>query len=151
MDRPIDREGGEIEDSIVINRPLEEVFAYLTDVANWSRWNEAVGNVAQTPPGPMGLGTTLQGASEVMGRTMAWSGEILEYEPNKKVIQKMRVGPAEIQASWIFEPVEGGTRLTMRSEAETGGPFTIAGPLIDRLVKKQMEENLARLKAVLEG
>jgi uncharacterized protein YndB with AHSA1/START domain len=140
-----------MEDSIVINRPVEEVFAYLTDTTNWSRWNEAVGNVVQTPPGAMGLGTTLRGASEVMGRTMQWSGQILEYEPNNKVVQKMHVGPAEIQASWIFQPVEGGTRLTMRSEGETGGPFSIAGPLIDRLVKKQLEENLARLKAVLEG
>ena len=140
-----------MEDSIVINRPLEEVFAYLTDVANWSRWNEAVGNVVQTPPGAMGLGTTLRGASEVMGRTMQWSGQILEYEPNNKVVQKMHVGPAEIQASWIFQPVEGGTRLTMRSEAGTSGPFRIAGPLMDRVVKKQLEGNLARLKAVLEG
>ncbi|MGB9299634.1 MAG: SRPBCC family protein [Anaerolineae bacterium] len=140
-----------MEDSIVINRPVEEVFAYLTDVTNWSRWNEAVGNVVQTPPGPIGLGTTLRGASEVMGRIMEWRGEILEYEFNKKVVQKMRVGPAEIQASWIFEPVEGGTRLTMRSEGETSGPFKVAGPLIDRMVEKQIEENLARLKAVLEG
>ena len=138
-----------MEDNIVVNRPVEEVFAYLTDVANWSRWNEAVGNVVQTPPGPMGLGTTLRGASEVMGRTMEWSGEIVDYEPNKKVVQKMRVGPAEIQASWIFEPVEGGTRLTMRSEIDTSGLFKVAGPLMDRVVKQQMEENLARLKAVL--
>ena len=139
-----------MEDSIVINRPVEEVFAYLTDVTNWSRWNEAVGNVVQTPPGPMGLGTTLRGAGEVMGRIMQYSGEILEYDPNKKVVQKMRVGPADIQASWLFEPVEGGTRLTLRSEADTSGPFKVAGPLIDRMVKKQLEENLARLKAVLE-
>jgi uncharacterized membrane protein len=140
-----------MEDSILIYRPVEEVFAYLTDVTNWSRWNEAVGNVVQTPPGPMGLVTTLRGASEVMGRTMEWSSEILEYEPNKKVVQKMHVGPTEISASWIFEPVEGGTRLTMRSEGETSGPFSIAGPLMNRVVKQQVEENLARLKAVLQG
>ena len=140
-----------MEDSIVIKRPVEEVFAYLTDTTNWSRWNEAVGNVVQTPPGPMGLGTTLRGASEVMGRIMGWSGEIVEYELNKKVAQKMRVGPAEISAGWVFEPVEGGTRLTMRAEADSSGPMRIAGGLMDRLVKKQVEENLARLKAVLEG
>lgn len=140
-----------MEDSIVINRPLEEVFAYLTDVANWPQWNQAVRNVVQTPPGPMGHGTTLRGVSEVMGRVMQYSGEILEYDPNKKVVQKMRVGPADIQASWLFEPVEGGTRLTMRSEADTSGASRIAGSLIDRVVKKQIEENLARLKASLEG
>jgi len=140
-----------MEDSIVIYRSVEEVFAYLTDVTNWSRWNDAVGDVVQTPPGPLGLGTTLRGASEVMGRIMGWSGEIVEYELNKKVSQKMRVGPAEISAGWVFEPVEGGTRLTMRAEADSSGPMRIAGGLMDRLVKKQVEENLARLKAVLEG
>jgi uncharacterized protein YndB with AHSA1/START domain len=140
-----------MEDNIVIKRPVEEVFAYLTDTTNWSRWNDAVGDVVQTPPGPMGLGTTLRGASEVMGRIMGWSGEIVEYELNKKVAQKMHVGPAQIQASFVFQPVEGGTRLTMRAEADSSGPMRIAGGLMDRLVKKQFEENLARLKAALEG
>jgi uncharacterized membrane protein len=140
-----------MEDSIVINRPAAEVFAYLADVTNWPQWNQAAGNVTQTPPGPMAVGTTLQGASEMMGRIMEWSSEIVEYEPNKKVSQKMRVGPTEVEASWIFDAVEGGTRLTMRSEGETSGLFKIAGPLMDRAVKKQIEENLARLKAVLEG
>jgi uncharacterized membrane protein len=140
-----------MEDSIVINRPVEEVFAYLADISNWPQWNEAVGNVAQTPPGALAVGTTLRGASEVMGRIMERSSEILEYEPNKKVAQKMHVGPTEVQASWLFEPVEGGTRLIMRSQGETSGPFKLAGPLMDRAAKKQIEENLARLKAVLEG
>jgi hypothetical protein len=86
-----------------------------------------------------------------MGRTIQFSGEILEYDPTKKVVQKMHVGPAELQTNWLFEPVEEGTRLTIRSEGQTSGPSMIAGPLMDRAVKKQIEESLARLKAVLEG
>jgi len=139
-----------MEDSIVINRPVEEVFAYLTDVTAWPRWNMVVGNVEQTPPGAMGQGTTLRGAAEVMGRVMQYSGQILEYDPNKKVVQKMRVGPAELQTSWLLEPVQAGTRLTISSEGKTSGPSIIAGPLMDRAVKKQIEESLARLKAILE-
>jgi len=140
-----------MEDSVVITRPLEEVFAYLTDVTNWPRWNMVVGNVEQTPPGPLEKGTKLRGAAEVMGRTMQYSGEILEYDPNKKVVQKMRVGPAELQTSWLLEPVEAGTRLTISSAGKASGPSIIAGPLLDRAVKKQIEESLARLKAILEG
>jgi uncharacterized protein YndB with AHSA1/START domain len=139
-----------MEDSIVINRPVEEVFAYLTDVTNWPRWNMVVGNVEQTPPGPIGRGTTLRGAAEVMGRVMQYSGEILAYDRNKKVVQKMHVGPAQLQTSWLLEPVEAGTRLTIRSEGKTSGPSMIAGPLLDQAVKKQIQESLARLKALLE-
>jgi len=139
-----------MEDSIVITRTLEDVFAYLTDVTNWPRWNMIVGNVEQTPPGPLGQGTTLRGAAEIMGRTMQYSGEILECDPNKKVVQKMRVGPAEIQTSWLLEPLEDGTRLIIRSEGKASGPSIIAGPLLDREVKKQIEGSLTRLKAILE-
>lgn len=139
-----------MEDSIVINHPVEEVFAYLTDVTNWPRWNMVVGNVEQTPPGPLEKGTKLRGAAEVMGRTMQYSGEILEYDPNRKVVQKMRVGPAELQTNWLFERLGDSTRLTIRSEGKTSGPSIIAGPLMDRAVKKQIEESLARLKAILE-
>jgi hypothetical protein len=52
---------------------------------------------------------------------------------------------------WFVEPVEGGTKFTIRSEGAMGGLAKLVGPLMDRTMEKQMEENLARLKALVEG
>jgi uncharacterized protein YndB with AHSA1/START domain len=61
-----------IEASVAINRPVEAVFARLTDVGNWSEWNPRLLEVEQTSKGPMGVGTTFRGVSKSeRGR---WSG-----------------------------------------------------------------------------
>jgi len=140
-----------MERSITINRPVEEVFAFVTDVANFTKWNAQAGRTEQSSEGPVGLGTRYRGSSDFMGRTMQWIAEITEYEPNQKAVQQIRMGPTEMTMGWFLQPVEGGTRFTIRSEGPTGGLAKLAGPLMDRTMKQQMEDNLARLKALLEG
>jgi uncharacterized protein YndB with AHSA1/START domain len=140
-----------MERSITINRPVEEVFAFVTDVENFVRWNEQAGQAEQSSEGPVGLGARYRGTFDFMGRDMRWVSEITEYEPNRKAVQKISMGPTEMTMGWFLEPVQGGTRFTIRSEGPTGGLAKLAGSLMDRTMEKQMEHNLARLKALLEG
>ena len=140
-----------MEGNITIGRPVEEVFAYVTDIGNFAKWNEQAGQSEQTSEGPVGVGTTYRGSYELMGRSMEWTSEITEYEPNRRMAQKIDMGPAVMAMSWLVEPVGDGTKFTMISEGEMGGLAKLAGPLMDRTMKKQMEGNLARLKALLEG
>jgi len=140
-----------MEDSITINRPVEEVFAYLADIENLAKWHGQVDHGEQTSEGPLGVGTTYRGSSDFMGRKMEWTSEITEYEPNLKVAQTLDMGPAVMAMTWVLEPVEGGTKFTVISEGEMGGLAKLAGPLMDRTMKKQMESNLTCLKGLLEG
>ena len=140
-----------MEGSITINRPVEEVFAYLIDISNMAQWNAQMGHIEQTSEGPPGVGTTFRGTFDFMGRPMGWTSETTEYEPNHKVVQRVEMGPTVLTMSWLVEPAEGGTKFTMGTEGEMSGISKLAGPLVDRSLKKQMEENLASLKASLEG
>ena len=140
-----------MEGSITINKPVEEVFAFVTDVANFSKWDAQAGGTEQISEGPVELGSRFRGSYDFMGRTMQWISEVTEFEPNKKAVQKITMGPTEMTMGWYLEPVEGGTKFTVRSEGPTGGLAKLAGPLMDRTMKQQMKDNLAALKAVLEG
>ncbi len=140
-----------MEGSITIGRPVQEVFAYVTDVANLAKWNEQAGQGEQTSQGPVGVGTTYRGSSDFMGRSMEWTSEVTAYEPNRKIAQKLDMGAAVMEMTWLVEPVEGGTKFTIVTEGEMGGLAKLAGPLMDRTMKKQVESNLARLKSLLEG
>jgi uncharacterized membrane protein len=73
-----------IEESMEIKRPADKVFAYMTDVKTWPRWDSGLLEAEQTSPGQMGIGTTLRGDMRAMGRRMAWTAKVTEYEPNKK-------------------------------------------------------------------
>lgn len=44
--------------SITINRPVAEVFAYVSDVSNEPAWHTDVLEARQTSEGPIGIGTT---------------------------------------------------------------------------------------------
>jgi len=139
------------EASVVINRPVEEVFAYMTDVGNWPLWHSGMLEAEQTSEGPVGVGTTCRGVNQFLGRRMEWASEITEYEPNRKMKQKLISGPMSIEQSLTFEPVEGGTGLTLAGEGEFGGLFRLAEPIVIRTGQRQMEGSLATLKDILEA
>ncbi len=140
-----------IEGSVVINRPVGEVFAYMLEIGNWLQWNSGMVEAEQTSAGPMGVGSTFRGLNEFLGQRMEWTSEITEYEPERKMRQRIISGPMTIEQSLTFEHVEDGTKLTLAGEGQTGGFFKLAEAVVKRRMKKQMEDNLASLKGILEG
>jgi len=59
-----------LEASIVINRPLEEVFAELADLENNKKWRSGTVEAEKTSAGPIGVGTTYRMINGAFGRRM---------------------------------------------------------------------------------
>lgn len=140
-----------IETSVVISRPIGEVFTYMMEIKNWPQWHSGMLEAEQETEGPVGVGTKFRGLNQFLGRSMAWSSEVTEYEPNSKVAQRLQSGPVLFDQSFTFEPVEGGTKLSLFAEGETGGFFKLAEPILNRNMQNQLEENFAHLKEILEA
>ncbi len=144
-----------VESSIVIQRPVEVVFAYLCDFSNVPKWDPSKSEVRVTSEGPVGLGTTFQMVTSFLplglGLKLTNTIEITVYEANRQLTMTATDGPFPVEFNFLVEPAEGGTRLTMGGQAEPGGFFKIAeGVLINR-VKKEQAEALQRLKGLLEA
>jgi uncharacterized protein YndB with AHSA1/START domain len=140
-----------MEATVVINRPVEDVFAYIAVVGNWPQWNTSMMEAEQTSEGPVGLGAKFRGVNQFMGQRMEWTSEITTYELNKKLGQKILSGPMSIAQSITLEAVESGTKFTLFGEGETGGVFKLAEPIVNRAMQRQMEGNVANLKDILEA
>ena len=144
-----------IEASVVINRPVEEVFEFVTNPKNDLLWQSGVLESEQTSEGPMRVGTTVRSVSQFLGRRMEGTGEVTEYEPNRKIKTKGTSGPMTVEASYTFEPVEGGTRVSFVGEGETGGLvkrlFGLADSIVVRMAQRGMETDFANLKDILEA
>ena len=144
-----------IEASVVINRPVEEVFGFVTNPRNDVLWQSGVLESEQTSEGPMGVGTTFRTVGLMMGRQMEMTAEVAEYEPNRKIKYKGTSGPMSTESSFTLEPVEGGTRVSFVGEAETGGVFKrlfgIADAIMVRMGQRSWETDLANLKDILEA
>jgi uncharacterized membrane protein len=140
-----------LEISTVINRPVEEVFAFVSNPENFPKWISSSSEVRITSEGPIGVGTTFRPVVTFLGRRMEGESEVTEYEPNRRYVEKTISGPFPVENSMTFERIEGGTRVSLTSMAEPGGFFKLAEPLLVGLVKRQFEADLARLKDLMEA
>jgi len=139
-----------IETSIVINRSVEDVFAVLSEVENLPKWSSTFQEVTKTSKGPMGVGTSWTGVGKSLGKRIETKIEQTEYEPNQKSAQKSN-SPFPVHQQITFESVDGGTRVNARIEAEPGGFFKLAEPLVESTGKRQIEADLATLKDLMEA
>jgi uncharacterized protein YndB with AHSA1/START domain len=140
-----------IEASVVIDRPIEEVFAFVTDFEKLPQWMSELVEAKQTSEGPAGVGTTLSAVANPLGRRIENTLEVIEYEPNRKFAIKSTSGPVASEDRYTFESVAGGAKVTRVAEAEMGGFFKLAEPLAVRMMRRQFETNFANLKDVLEA
>jgi carbon monoxide dehydrogenase subunit G len=139
-----------MEVSIVINRPLDEVFASLADLESNVKWRSGTVEAQQTSTGPIGVGTTYRMVNSVFGRRLEGEAEVTEFEPNRKFVTKTRSGYS-IEAERIFEPVEDGTKVTFVVKADLAGFFQLAEPLVAGMGKRRLESDVADLKDLIES
>lgn len=140
-----------IQASVTINRPIQEVFAFASDPNNYTKWQTGVLESTATSPGPLGVGTTSRDTRVFLGRRMEQVNEITAYEPPTKYAFKIAAGAFPASGALTFEAVNGSTRVTEILEAEPGGFFKIAEPLISSIGKRQVEGDLHTLKDLLEA
>lgn len=140
-----------LEHSVIINRPAEEVFDYMTDFEKLSEWMSELVEAKQNSEGAVSVGSTISAVATPLGRRAESTLEVTEYEPNKKFTIKSTSGPVASKDEFTFETVTDGTEVTRVTEAEMGGFFRMAEPLVVRMLNRQFETNFANLKDLLEA
>ncbi len=136
--------------SIVINRPIEEVFAALADLENDIKWRSEWVETKNMSGCSLGVGATFRLTGEFLGRRMPIVYEVIEYEPNQSAAWKTVSGPVPMKFQRTFERVDGSTRFTIKYEAEVRGLFKLAWPLFAGTVKRMHEGDLRKVKELME-
>jgi uncharacterized protein YndB with AHSA1/START domain len=135
---------------VEIDRPVEEVFRYFTDVARIPEWNSMVEEMTPSEL-PIRVGSTAKIRMRLLGRTIEATQEVLVFEPNRKLVVRTPA-PIAVTDTIAFEPLGAGrTRLTYGSAGQTGGFFKLADPIVARVAKKQLAAQLETLKELLEA
>jgi uncharacterized membrane protein len=136
---------------VVIDRPVDDVFAYVTDVRNLPEWQESAVEAAWIEVSSPRLGARLRERRDLFGRTIESEVEVTAYEPGRRFDLRALSGPIRFVVRHRFEAVENGTRLRLGAEGEPGGMLRFAGPVIARQAQRQFRDDLQRLKQVLES
>ncbi len=106
-----------VETSISINKPVEQVYAYLTDVQNQKALNSSITEVLMD--GPVAVGTHYKIKMSVMGRPFESENEIVALEPNKCFAVKTLAKPpaSPVTNTYTLEPEGAGTKLHLAMDA----------------------------------
>jgi uncharacterized protein YndB with AHSA1/START domain len=137
-------------DSIIINRPVEAVFAYVTDVTNDPSWHTDVLEAHKTTDGPIGTGTVWHARFKPSMGISEGDMEVVTFEPNRVQVKRGDIGPMHPTLAYLLEPSNGGTKFTRHVQIRVSGIMKLMQPMIGMMLPKQNKGFLANLKRVLE-
>src|SRR5688572_3998586 len=129
----------------LIDKPVQDVFAFVANPNNMSKWNSAVVSLQQITPGAVGVGTRFKSVGEAMGHRIEGELQVVTYEPDTKCGFQMQAGPMQMNLTLSFKPVGTGTKLSLNAQGNPAGIFKLAEGVLAGRVKTLMEENLKRL------
>jgi uncharacterized membrane protein len=142
-----------IDVSETIKRPVGEVFEFFTNIENLKNYMKGVTTASWLPPGYTGVGSKFRIVRTSVGISHDITFEVTKVQPNKQFSFRTIDGSkVDFGGGITFEEVEGGTRVTLTSEAEEPrGIFKLAVPMFVRTVREELEMELANVKRALEG
>lgn len=132
-----------------VARPVEDVFAYLTDPANLPEW-QGTSEVTQLTEGPVSNGTRFREVHERRGFRVESVTEVTEYERNRRFHVDVVSGPIPLHGRWKLEPTAAGTRIHFRAEGRAPRNLRFAEPLLARVLQYRFRAQHRRLKRALE-
>jgi carbon monoxide dehydrogenase subunit G len=142
-----------IQDITIIDRPLEEVWRFVSDPSNDPKWYQGTMKVRQIPEGSTVVGTTFEAVIQFRGRSLEAGVRCIVLNPNKEVTWKFTSGLMKRSTdSWRMEPIdEKSTRLTRVFDMRVSGFWRLIQPIVVRGTKSAHEAEIHNVKRILEG
>jgi uncharacterized protein YndB with AHSA1/START domain len=148
----------EMQFRTMINRPPEDVFALIADLANYHTWlppSNLFDKLPDISDNPAKLGTTYVD----QGQTIPLRGEVTEFQPPTRITfrqstQIKRLGLTsglDIQIRYTLTAIEGGTRVVRDIQLNVGGILKLLEPILIRQIRAENERILAMMKGWMEN
>jgi carbon monoxide dehydrogenase subunit G len=140
------------EESILINRSPDEVWAFMTNSFNSPRVRPGLLGLRQTSPGPIGAGSVLHARAIVLGFETRMTMTITEWDPPR--FQALTLAGRPIRRftdRMTLEDVADGTRIERTTEIEPHWALRPIWPLYALLFKRQHRAAFANLKRMIEA
>jgi hypothetical protein len=138
--------------STTIDLPVREVFDFMSIPENNFQWQYGTLATARLSEGVSSLGTFFRSIGHAIGQRTLSTFEVTEYEPNRKYAFKSLSGPLPLQTSYTFEMRDTScTKIDLSIQAEVVDFAQMDENVLEKQMRKQLEENLAMLKKLLEA
>jgi len=140
-----------LEVTIEINRPVNEVIAFVDDCDNDPLWQISVLESSQVTDGPAGVGTVYHAKEKFLGRVIEQDWTVTERNEDGSYWLATASGSIPMETSMKFEAIDQGTRITRVLNVDPGRFFKFASPVVAHIARRELETDFANLKELLES
>jgi len=144
-----------IESSVKVNKPAEQVWAFITNMENQKKLNSYITGIEVS--GPVQVGTKYKIETTSMGFKNVTTNEVISFEPNKKFGVKTLAAPpaSDVTNTYLLEPDGDGTKLTLQMDATLVPAGMPSMPGMEDMMKTQMkagmDTTMSAMKKAIEG
>ena len=140
-----------VEHTVTIRRPVNDVFAFITNILNFPRWmGEVIKKSWALDEGAMGVGFRFGQTAQFLGRQVETQFIVTEYTPDVRFCVQSTTGPIPFEGCFDFEAVPEGTRFTNRSRVTAEGLVRLAQPVLAATIERQVQIDTIYLRILLE-
>jgi uncharacterized protein YndB with AHSA1/START domain len=144
-----------VRDKIIIDRPVEEVWAYLGDSAHDTEWRRpTLKRLEGLGDGPIGPGTRYQGVVAIGPKQYPYENELTQYAPPTRLAWKAisttgwMIGS---EGSYSLERDDSRTRMNFEITLEPNGVLgRLVQPLVRAMGPRSLGPILKQLKQAVE-
>lgn len=142
----------EFHSTTTIARSREEVFTYLVDPEAQTVWQSGLQEFDADWTDEPKVGDRARGTVKVAGKKVHWEAEITEVTRPDRIAFRSIESPFPFEISWTLVDSGGSTEVRHDGSTEALGGFfgKLADPLVALMYQRDMNSNLANLKAIME-
>lgn len=140
-----------VEKSVVINKPVKQVWDFVTADGTYTKWQDGVEEVIEEANARNTVGSQYTEVRKFMGQEMRTTLEVTELVPGARWVAKVIKGPVPYEVTMTYEDVNGATKVTTCVDGEPKGFFKLAEGMVAGQLEKSLEENGLKLKEILEA
>ena len=141
------------ETRVVVNRPVDEVFAFWSNPFSGPRRGGGSLGFRVTPPGPIGLGSTIRLRMVAFGLERTLSGVVTEWDPPHAVTFSFANEGPVVSGTirTTLEATTEGTEAASVAEIEPRGVWKLLSPFVRPYMRRQAITRNQNMKRLLES
>ena len=139
------------ERSVIVDRPITDVFAYVSDVNLAHEWRSEVVESTMWPAGPMRDGMVIYEVAVIKGRHIVTETVIETMSAPERFSFSHLNGPLPTSGEFVFIARPDGTEVTYRLVIELRGGWVLFGRYLRRVIDQNMMRSLSTLRSTLES
>lgn len=141
----------QIQGEILIDRPVENVFDFVSDQCNEPLYNTEMLSSEKISEGPVGLGSRFQAIMRSGKSTFPVDIEFTSFERPTRLGSHSLANGMIMDGELVFEPVGTATRMTWAWNVRPTGALRLLSPLITWMGRRQENRIWSALKSHLEA